>query len=194
LGLNIGEVRIDKREVARRQLSAAIWMFYSDLDAVSIFTLAANSWEIIDSLCEKAGIESLNKETREHIPNDKDLKRDYINPARNFFKHADRDPDATVDFSETDNDAVIFSAVENYIRLYNQSPVEFQVYQLWFLAINHEKVATDALFNVLSQADTVFPNIRAISRQEQKRMGFNTVRGAQQDESVLCDPRTEIIE
>ena len=83
-----------KQDVARSQLLAALNLFFDDGDPVSVYTLASNAWEIIDSLCVSNEIESISNETRGNISIDKDLKKDYINgPYRNFFKHADRDPE-----------------------------------------------------------------------------------------------------
>ena len=126
--------RITKTEAAQRQLVTAIELFFRDADPVSIFSLASNAWEIIDTLCTKSNVESISNETREHAAKGKDLKYDYINsPFRNFFKHANRDPEAELEgFTDAENDHIIFLAVEDYIRLNNKSPVEFQVYQLWY--------------------------------------------------------------
>ena len=89
------ESELSKQDVARRQLVTAIRLFFEIGDPVSIFTLASNAWEVIDVLCNKAGVNSLSNESREHTPKNKDLKKDYINsPYRNFLKHADRNPNA----------------------------------------------------------------------------------------------------
>lgn len=123
-------VTLTKREAARRQIKTAIELFFADGDPVSVYSLTANGWEIVDLLCTRAGIDSVSNQTREHAGPEKDLKRDYINsPYRNFFKHADRDPDGVLEgFNDKLNDAILFLAVEDYIRLFESSPVEFQVF------------------------------------------------------------------
>ena len=87
-----------------------------------------------------------------HIPLGKDLKYDYVNsPHRNFFKHADRDSNASVPPLKDGNvESIVFLAVEDYLRLFGMSPVELQVYQLWYLAKNEEKLSTDAMACVLA--------------------------------------------
>ena len=129
---------LSKVDVARRQLITAICLFFANGDPVSVFTLAANAWEVIDALCNKRGVASVSNETRSHIPAADDLKRDYVNsPFRNFFKHADRDPDASINgFDKYNSDGIIFLGVEDYIRLNGKSPIEFQVFQIWYLAVN----------------------------------------------------------
>jgi hypothetical protein len=185
--------RLSKSETAKCQLVTAIRLFFDDSDPVSIFTLAANAWEIVDVLCCKNGIDSLSNQSRKHIPGGKDLKYDFVNsPFRSFFKHADRDPDACLEgFDDQKCDSMIFLGVEDYMRLHKKSPLEFQVFQLWYLAVHIEKVADDALNGILDSIETYFPNIRALTRVEQKRMGKLALLDTRQDAALAGDPGVE---
>ena len=187
------DIRLSKLDVARRQLVTAIRLFFDSEDPVSVFTLAANSWEVIDALCDKSDVDSICNESREHTPEGKDLKTDYINsPFRNFFKHADRDPEDQLDgFDEKKCDGVIFLAVEDYMRLTGKSPLEFQVFQLWYLAVYLEKVSDDALERIVESTEHEFPNIRSLSREEQVLQGRNSLEHAMADTALLNDHRTE---
>lgn len=159
---------LTKRVVAQRQLVTAIRLLYDGADLVPVYSLAANAWEIIDTLATRAGVDSISNQAREHIPLGKDLKYDYVNsPHRNFFKHADRDPNASVPPLKDGNvESIVFLAVEDYLRLFGMSPVELQVYQLWYLAKNEEKLSTDAMACVLAGIRETFPNIRGLARDE----------------------------
>jgi hypothetical protein len=187
------EGALTKRDVARRQLATAIRLFFDAGDLVSTFSLAANAWEIVDILCERQCVVSISRQTREHLPAGKDLKYDYINsPYRNFFKHADRDPEATlVEFRTGNVDAIIFLGVEDYLRLFEKAPVEFQVYQLWYLATNSEKVASGHLASVLERTDDAFPGIRDLPRAEQLALGRKVLCEAMANAEVRADPQTE---
>lgn len=184
---------LTKRVVAQRQLVAAIRLLYDGADLVPVYSLAANAWEIIDTLATRAGVDSISNQTREHIPLGKDLKYNYINsPYRNFFKHADKDPDASVPPLKDGNvESIVFLAVEDYLRLSGMSPVEFQVYQLWYLAKNEEKLSTDAMARVLNDIRGKFPNIRNLARGEQLSMARSVLASAQNDSDLKKDPRTE---
>lgn len=183
---------LTKRAVAQRQLVAAIRLLYEAADVVPIYTLAANAWEIIDTLTTRS-VNSLSNETRGHLPSGKDLKFDYINsPYRNFFKHADRDPDATLPAPTHGNvESLVFLAVEDYIRLYGVSPLEFQVYQLWYLAIYEEKLSDDAWHRLLNETREAFPNIQRLARNEQLSMARSLLASAQDDSELMNDARTE---
>lgn len=184
---------LTKRVVAQRQLVAAIRLLYEAADVVPIYSLAANAWEIIDSLATRAAVNSVSNETRGHLPIGKDLKFNYINsPYRNFFKHADRDPDATLPAPTHGNvESLVFLAVEDYLRLHGVSPIEFQVYQLWYLAKYEEKLSPDAKSRLLNDVRKAFPNIQALSRDEQLSMGRSFLASAQDDSELKNDPRTE---
>jgi hypothetical protein len=185
--------RLTKKVVARRQLATAIRLHFANGDAVSVYSLAANAWEIIDVLCQKAGVESLSMQARENIPANVDLKRKYINsPHRNFFKHADSDFDKELDpIPEAQVDAVLFLAVEDYIRLAKKSPVEFQVFQIWYLAAHPEKVVKTALDDVIAVAAGYFPNLNSMTRSQKLAIGAQVLAKAEGDNELQSDSRTE---
>lgn len=183
-----------KLDVARRQLVAAIRLFFDNRDEIAVFTLASNAWEIIHTLCTDGGIESLSAEAQGRLDEGVSLKRDFINsPYRNFFKHADRDPDAVLtDFSDKRNDGLLMLAVEDYLRFVGGGPVELQVYQLWYLAKEDEKISTDRLEEVMEAVREYYPNIKEQSRGEQKATGKRVLQEALANEELLGDPQTEI--
>lgn len=184
---------LTKTIVAKRQLVTAINLFFNEGDPVSIFTLSSNAWEIIDSLCDFNKISSVSNETREHVPQGKDLKRDFINlPYRNYFKHADKDPEAELDdFKDEACDELLFLATEDYIRLNKASPTELQVYQLWYSAVHYEKVADDSSDRILEAASFHFPDIRSKKRSTQKDMGKKAISDAYKDKDFLSNPLVE---
>jgi hypothetical protein len=185
--------QLSKTDIARRQLVTAIRLFFDDSDPVSIYTLAANAWEVIDVLCSNSDTDSISNQSRSHIPIDEDLKRDYINsPYRNFFKHADRDVGATLDgFDDQKCDSIIYLAAEDYMRFKKVSPLEFQAFQLWYLALFPEKVSDDALAKLMGSIEVYFPKIRELVRWEQKRMGREVLLKAKGDVVLMSDPGVE---
>ena len=184
---------LTKSVVAKRQLATAIRLLFSGRDTVSIYSLASNAWEVIDVLCQRAGVNSLSSQTRENVPQGRDLKRHFINsPYRNFFKHAESDPDEVLaPLPNSQTDAVIFLAVEDYLRLNGKSPVEFQVFQLWYIAMNPEKLDPKVAESVLEAADHTFPGIGKLDRRSQLDFGTRLLDEFEQDEELKSDPRTE---
>jgi hypothetical protein len=184
---------LSKIEVAKRQLVTAIRLLFDGEDSVSVLSLAANAWEIIDVLCNREGVLSFSNQTRENIPAGKDLKYDYINsPYRNFFKHADRNPDAVLpSLKESNLEGLIFLAVEDYIRLLNKSPVEFQVFQIWYMAINTEKLAVEVLSDVVEKSKSIFPDITNLAWADRLALGKQALLLAKSDQELMRDERTK---
>ncbi|WP_240786950.1 hypothetical protein [Ramlibacter rhizophilus] len=86
---------------------------------------------------------------------------------------------------------MLFLAVEDYIRMRGRSPVEFQVFQLWFLACHPEKIASDRAGDVLIAADRMLPGIATLARERQIALGHRALQLAFTDAGVLNDARTE---
>ncbi len=187
------ELELEKLTVARRQLATAIELLFSGRDTVSVYSLATNSWEVIDVLCRLAGVESFSVQARENVPQGKDLKLNYVNsPYRNFFKHANSDPQGTLPpLPDSQVDGVVFMAVEDYIRLNQRSPTQFQVFQLWYIATNPSRLDPTVAAEVLVGADEMFPGIIRMSRVHQLAEGARMLQRAATDAGVLADPRTE---
>lgn len=184
---------LTKLDVSRRQLATAIELFFADRDAVSIYSLATNSWEVIDVLCRKAGVESFSVQARENVAEGKDLKRDYINsPYRNFFKHADSDSEKTAPpLPDSQVEGVLFLAVEDYIRLNGKSPVQLQVFQLWYLAKYPEKLNPAVADELMKGIASAFPGLPSLCRDEQLAFGAQVLAHAVGDNELANDPRTE---
>ena len=185
---------VTKIDAARRQLTTAIRLFFDGGDPVSVYSLASNAWEVIDVLCTSAGVESFSKQTRESLPAGHTLKY-YINePCRNFFKHAQQDPtpDSSVELSEANVAAILFLAVEDYIRFREGGPVEAQVFQLWYIAVSPEKVSKDDVVaqSKLESAKVAFPGIATLAWSS-SAMGRRVLEAARRDARLAADPKTE---
>jgi hypothetical protein len=59
-------VPLTKIDAARRQLATAIRFFFNGGDSVSVLSLAANAWEVIDALCTRDGLTSMSAQARSY--------------------------------------------------------------------------------------------------------------------------------
>lgn len=185
--------KITKIDAARKQLVSAVQMFFNNGDPVSVHTLATSAWEIVYTLSKREGIEGLSSETEGRLTTGKRLREDYINkPYRNFFKHADRDPDAVLeDFTDEANDPILILLCEDYNRYCPKAPIESQLFPIWFLAVNREKIDPKRENELTPIIETHFPDIIGIDRYGQKRMGAKALQNSLQDKSLLDDPKTD---
>jgi hypothetical protein len=184
------EMVIDKRHIARSQLLTAIDLHFNNLDPISVHSLAGSSREIIEALCRKNSIEPFTPHIKRTFPEktEKEIWK-IMNLYRNAFKHADADDGEIIEqFSEEKNDYIIYVAVEDYINLRKASPVQMQVFQVWFCAVHEDRLADDV---DKQRFRTAFPGILKLPRNEQKLAGKEMIASALLNEVLLADPGTE---
>jgi len=127
--------RLTKLEAARRQVRTAVRMFLEERDDVSIYTLACAAQEVLRGLLKSRGVEeaSFIKDTLVIKP---EYYRDYlsiINAPQNFFKHADRDPDETIEFNPQMVPFVLHDCVRMYGKLTGRMLREGSAFMAWFV-------------------------------------------------------------
>lgn len=183
--------KLDKITVARRQLVEAIRLLFENRDPVTVYSLATNAQEILSTLCECRGVTSL----RTHIARpagltDAQVQATMINPARNFFKHANTDPDGILDdFRDEDCDPVILIACVDLLVLEGKSPIEVQVFVTWYAALYPEKFPDGSDWKLA--AERKFPGLRELPREEQKRRAVRTLKGALANRALMAHPETD---
>lgn len=126
--------QVTKLEAARRQLQTAIELWFNDGDAVSIHTLAFAAYEIIhviskkknrkgeliwDSLVVKDEFRSeFNMSTKKHA---------------DFFKHANKDPEAVIDFPPQLSEMFIFFCLWGLTFMNERHTDTECAFGLWFV-------------------------------------------------------------
>lgn len=187
---------LTKLEVARRQLGTALWLFLEDLDPVSIHTLSGAAGELAEQLARDVG----GSPFLDHVlrTNPAMTSQRYYGLARqyyNAFKHlmkkdgSNRDDDFLLtSFDDKQNDAVLFIAWSDLIAASGKSPIEVQVFQVWFYASYPDKLARR------EDADhflSAFPGLAGLSRSQSKAAMRAQIALARNDLKVMRDPRTD---
>ncbi len=136
---NLQKLTISKSDAAKRQLESAIRLYFSQGDPVSIHTLTSAAYNIVRDINKKRAGKPLFAKERflEYVKagHEKEV-RDLINTAENFFKHADRDCEATIDFNPRQSEFLLLEACGTYGKLTGEFPPLFRLYQTWFIANN----------------------------------------------------------
>jgi hypothetical protein len=136
-------LRIAKLDAARRQLRTAIWLWFHDGDPVAAHTLAAAAYEIIHSI-------SKSRDRTEPLLYDADIVRDeyrtdWIYHSRkhaNFFKHADKDPNAVVEFKPQITEVFILFAIKG-LELAGEQQTEYESAFVYWFMINRPEYLTE---------------------------------------------------
>lgn len=111
--LQSADMQITKLEAARRQLDAAIGLYFNDGDAIAIHTLVGAAHILLTDLSKAAEQESLFQ--RYIRPEKRAEVERAIRRPQNFFKHADKGTHEDIlEFDPHGTELMLFIEVETY--------------------------------------------------------------------------------
>ena len=124
-------IEITKLDAARRQLRAAVRLWFDGGDPIAIHTLAAATYEILHTLFRRRGLRGLIF--------DSDLVKDEhraewvkgIKAMAAFFKHADRDPDGVFQFNPFANEMLLFFSIKALEKMGEELGIEEGAFVQW---------------------------------------------------------------
>jgi hypothetical protein len=165
-------IQLTKFEVSRRQLVTAIRLFFANEDSVSVCTLTHAAGQILDDLCKhQKKIRIRDQMAQANGTSVKNIN-DIIGYVRNFFKHADNDPEADLsDFSDIDNDHLLMITTCDFETLASTKPMEIQLFQLWYFAVHPDKAPMPNFREICRAGEELFPGILQMPRGQQKAAG-----------------------
>lgn len=160
---------ITKLEAAERQLNTAIRLFFDGGDVVSVHSLAVAAANVFADVAERNGS---GQSWRTRMQDDtgmpmKDLKA-LMHEEWNFFKHADRDPDAKLSFDELLSDGFIFMAT---VGCGDLKPTSYlmQAFQIWYIAAYPKSFPADE--PLFEDAKNLLSGLAEQSRAKQLQRG-----------------------
>jgi hypothetical protein len=124
---------IDKVEVVRRQLGEAIRMFFERRDEIAIHTLASAASQVITDVAVKRGFPGFLRNLELIRPEARRMWREALKKAENFFKHADHDHDATLEFNPVQTEYTLFEAAQVLHQVTSKPTPESSAFFIWFL-------------------------------------------------------------
>jgi hypothetical protein len=179
-----GTLRLNKIDVAEAHIVSAVKLFFENGHPVSVYLLASAVREILTTLGDKMGVETLLHVMSEWKgePLKETIKK--AHGFARFFKHADMDPTAFLEFPEDEVDGILFIACHDFGRITRGMPVHAQVYEAFFLAQSYKHVSKLPLRNqrLVRNIIKAFPGVRSADRCEKKRIGLAVL------EKALVDP------
>jgi hypothetical protein len=133
---------VSKLDAARRQLATAIELWFHDKDQVSIHTLSFAAYEVIHSVSRKKG------RTKSLIFDSPAVKEEYrgswsaaVKRTANFLKHADHDPDGTIDFNPITSELFIIFAIVG-LETVGILSNEYEFTFMWWFLFNRPHLLT----------------------------------------------------
>ena len=189
-------MKLDKTEIARRQLGTALAMFLEDSDPVSVHTLACAGCEIAEHLTRKAGEEPFSTHALLTFPDlDHGEIRRLQNQYWNAFKHAQtrdgierEDSELLERFGDEVNDHTLFVGWHDYMLAVGALPIEAQIFQAWYFALYPEKSNPEVDTRIYRQ---LFPMLPSKFRADQKRALRQVISSFREDAEVMTHPKTD---
>ena len=122
---------VTKLECAKRQLECAIRLFFENDDPVSIHTLACAAYQLLFDINTHRGGRPMWVKDR-YLKSKPDGTSKLLNEPENFFKHANRDPDGSLEFDPIKTEAYIVDACRTYTELTSDKPLLSDCFRAWF--------------------------------------------------------------
>ena len=152
-------LQVSKTDAAKRQIETAIRLWFSSGDPVSIHTLTAAALQVIHDLGKRRGVTATLRELPGIRPEYRKQVQELMVRYENFFKHADRDPEAQLSFNPEATQLYLFDAVLTYERLTQDVSPVLATFKAWMLIQHRELLnesAGEELLNLLNSCDTNF--------------------------------------
>jgi len=125
-------LHLSKFDVAERQLTQALQLFFQEQDPVSIHTLAEAAAQVLYDIGGAYGVKSISRDNERIRPEKKKDWLSVLHSSRNFFKHADRDKQAVHEFKDIFNDTSLLDAVNMYVTIKKRWTPETLMFYVWF--------------------------------------------------------------
>jgi hypothetical protein len=134
---------ISKLDAARRQLEVAVRLYFFEDDPVSIYTLSGAAYEVLSDIASSKGfaLQTIEKSMWDRVKPGKERELHVaLSRHKNFFKHADRDPDATIDFKPASVEWQLFDCCVAYSNLTGEITPLMSTLVLWWRFHNRDLI------------------------------------------------------
>ncbi|MDQ6808323.1 MAG: hypothetical protein M3Z64_02690 [Verrucomicrobiota bacterium] len=132
------KLQLTKIDCAKRQLETAIRLYFTRGDPVSIHTLASAAYSIVHDLNKQRGGAAMVRDCEIIKPQFKEMVRRKLTEHQNFFKHADRDPEKTVEFNPELTEGFLAESCIKYYQLTREKVPALHIYVQWECLWNPE--------------------------------------------------------
>jgi hypothetical protein len=148
--------QVSKIDAAHSQLRTAIKMWFYDEDYISAHTLAYAAYEIVQALSKAKNPKrpDLLLDSSQIKPDKRKEFNQLFREAANFFKHADRDPHATIEFSPGLTELFIYFAIKG-IELCGVPPARELVIFISWLQIRTPALMSDKAREVITNSPLI---------------------------------------
>lgn len=136
--------KLTKLNAAKREINAAIRMFFIEEDPIAVQAVAAGGLQIISDLASKKGVSvGIESFLDAIIEERRDEFRQLMRKPQNFLKHADRkdDENAVLEFNVESVEIYLLLASQAFQTFTGRHTPETRIFYNWFLIHNPSVIA-----------------------------------------------------
>ena len=190
--------KVTKKEAATSQLETAIKLFLENRDLISAYTLCCAADGILEGIYKNKRGEVLRHQ-RERLADPGNFRFSWreewdiriepehrqkvfrlLNEAQNFFKHADKDHDSSIEFQGWEQTGFrIFFAVTNYKLIFGDSTAPMNVFFTLFAILNPDVLAEgNPILEVISANPDRMDMVANCSPEEIAAVGYSNLKSS----------------
>jgi hypothetical protein len=144
VAMNSSAFKVSKTDAARRQLETAVRLWFFSQDPVSVHTLAAAAHQVLHDLGKVRGSPTILRSVPGIDPQYIPEIRKMVSSYENFFKHADKDSDALLNFNPDATEIFLLDAAILYENLTKEVVPVLAVFRMWMYIKNPNYMNEDA--------------------------------------------------
>jgi hypothetical protein len=142
----MSKISVTKLDAAKRQLQTAVELYFNNGDPISVHTLTWAGYQVICDLNKKQGsVPLLVNDGFLMIVEPKhrgELER-RLRQAHTFFKHADHNPDAVMEFEPRQTEYILLDACDHCLLLEGGASQLLASFPIWFFISNRDYLAPE---------------------------------------------------
>lgn len=140
---------ITKLEGAIRQLRVAISLWFQDGDEVAVHTLACAAHQVVHDINVHRGGRDLLFDSLVFKDEYRKEANQWLRQDMNFFKHADKDPEGTIDFSPKKTELFLMMSLMGLELFGCKHDSTCGAFVMWFV-IHHPEFLTESGRNMIT--------------------------------------------
>jgi hypothetical protein len=159
-------------------------LFFEDAYPAAVYLLAASAREITTTLADKTHTNTLLTEVAwESNSRDRKALIKSVHRFANFMKHANRDPQGTIELPYRDIELTLLVACNDFWKVTGGMPVDVHVFQAWAQLSHFQRISDAPLRGqaTLRQYIHKFPGIRSADAKGRKLIGLRALQAASGD-------------
>lgn len=168
--------KLTKLEAARREINAAIRLYFDNGDPIAVHALVAGGAQIISDLGRKKGLRLGIESGIKHIRPERQKEfREMMREPQNHIKHADRegDEDKILEYRPATIEFYLYLGASGYQEYTGTDTPETRVFKWWFVACNPELLNDP---DMRAQLDSMIKTYGDFTHEDRELMKQQIVR------------------